>query len=735
MKHQKNKTNVGESKVSSKAWRHPLVEKGKYPKAVTKWVLALLSGLWLGFAGQIHAANNLISNGDMESWTSGVLNNWTTYYYSQSCTQSNVYKYRGTAALLLQSNPSNYDNAGTPAITQNFTIPAGHKCINVRFYYQADDLSSLAVRIREQGTGAAVKYYNGSGWSTITNPSPWATTANINPTARTAFFQNDSGVASDKVSWKKGGYSFWQKMVLQIPANGTQTNYAIDFIGGNEGTTSKAVYLDDVCVTSTPEKRTVIMQAVSWFTPANWDMTWYYNNTDMSKDARGQVWDQCDFTWDSNEASRYDTHVSSIKMLGVDVISLDLSVRNSANGNPSPDNPFNQTFVLDAWIKAINANTRPGELKIAPCIDNFPANSVEQTAKAILYMVTDPKWKDEQALWRDDYGNIIFTSYALNAQFDSVQNDPNFTKLSPAFWTAVKARLNQLGVTNFVMIGDCYENPYKTATGTAGGTAVCEVDGVDAQAVTALANSGMFNGGLSCSALSHHLSWLKNNWTPSGTLSRMEYILNYNVGTFWTPGVINGMYAHTVSYIEPKFEIVDWCWSYARSAATNRPLYNRWVNMYTWNDIREDTSVWPGNLKGLGLYNIQQFYMDWYKMDCPIATNDQIAINYPVSNSRRNGTTGGDAATETFNVNYWGNFSATNTKLELKNGSTVLATVTVSGTGVKCGSFPNTNTKLTQLTSVVVSRGGVQLYSKSLTAATNQTTENLRYRYVWINPQ
>jgi hypothetical protein len=647
------------------------------------------------------AASNLLSNGDFESWNGAFPNSWTGYAYSQSFVQSNAYKYRGNTSLLLHSNPDNFATNGTPALTQNFTIPAGHKCINVRFYYWGDG-SPLAIRIREQGNTTTVKYYNGTDWSNYVT---------VNANARTGYFQDDSGVASDKYSWRWNSYNFWQKIVLQIPVNGSQTQYAIDLMGDNQTSTSKAVYIDDVCVTSTPEQRTVLMQAVSWYAPSS--------TTDSSTDSRGVIWDK------STLSDTYAEHVNSLKILGVDVLSVSCSIRNSANGNPTINNPLNQTYVINDWLTAVNANTRPGKLKIVCCIDNFPANNTTNTANAIKYMID--LWKNNDAYWRDSYGNVMFTTYAINSQNDNVANDPAYTKLNAAYWTDVKSKLTSMGVTNFVMIGDCYENPYKAGGATAAS------QGIDGNSIRSIANCGMFTGGLSATAINHNLSWMQYSWVPSGTRDTMEYICNYGVGTFWMPGVTNGYYRYGGAFIEPTFNYLNWCWSNARAAATNNSTYNRRVNLYTWNDLNEDTTCWPGQLKGYGLYNLQQFYLDWYKMDNAIATNDQIVINYCSTNSGAIGTTGGEG--RVFDVNYWGNFNADNTKLELKDASgLLLGSVMVSGTGIQFGSFVSTKAKLTNLSQIVVSRGGTTLYTKSLTASYNSGVEGLRYRYVWVNP-
>lgn len=645
---------------------------------------------------------NLITNGSFDYWNGAYPVGWSVYNYSQSFGRSQTLSKEGSSLFLL-ANPAPANTAyGVPAVTQAFTTSPGHQSINLRLEYCSPSSGAIRVRIRHAGNRETVRYYNGSTWEN---------SIHVDTQARSGWYGGDKGVGGASYSFRLQGDSVWKRVMVSIPSDGSHNAYAIDLIGEVDPTqTDQQTCIDDLVITSTPTQRKVIMQGVSWFSP---------DTARSDSDGYGAIWDKCTLP------DSYAEHVEAIEAMGVDVLTISSSVRS----DPSLVNPINHTGTIEKWLAAANASTGATPLKVSVCIDNFPAQTTAKAAHAVRGILS--KWSENDAYWKEN-GKPVISSFGLNSQNASTP-DPAYPTLTPAYWDAVKANLDESGHTNYTFIGDCYENPYRAAPGNAGGVASCAVDGLDGASIQAMADCTLFTEGLSVAAINHNLAWMQQAWPMSQQHDSMQGICQ-ETSIRWTPSVSPGYYRRGNAFISPRFAYMDWLWSYARSVAGERPTLGNWVILYTWNDIDEDTTVWPGLLKGRALYDLQSFYVEWYKMGEPPPARDQVFINYPTTTSTRTTTWGGENSG--FPAHWWGNFQASPTVLELRNDSgTVLYSVTVNGTGVQYGVFPNGNAYLTQISTAVVSRNGQAISSASIPPAQEASaTENLRHRWVSLSP-
>lgn len=55
------------------------------------------------------------------------------------------------------------------------------------------------------------------------------------------------------------------------------------------------------------------------------------------------------------------------------------------------------------------------------------------------------------------------------------------------------------------------------------------------------------------------------------------------------------------------------------------------MHVLTWNDVSEDTDIWPSDNKGTALLDVYAYYNDWFKSGTqPAAVEDNITVSYPL---------------------------------------------------------------------------------------------------------
>jgi hypothetical protein len=203
-------------------------------------IMSCLLVMWASSAGA-----NLLDNGDFESGNAG----WNTFWYSQNdpswgYAPDNVHS-GALAAQLCMGTGTNANGAGK---WRNFTLPEEFAAMKVELWVKSADLGHLNVRVRHNW-GTPVDYWDGSAWSTcyVYNPGGWN--------------EGPSAYRPDARSIQVAGSGTWQYVSFELPKLAGVSDYVFDLMT-EPGDPGKAVYIDDIVITGTPEPATMGLLAV-----------------------------------------------------------------------------------------------------------------------------------------------------------------------------------------------------------------------------------------------------------------------------------------------------------------------------------------------------------------------------------------------------------------------------------------------------------------------------------------
>ncbi len=198
---------------------------------------------------------------------------------------------------------------------------------------------------------------------------------------------------------------------------------------------------------------------------------------------------------------------------------------------------------------------------------------------------------------------------------------------------------------------------------------------------------------------------MKDFFTPLG----LPYYFSISPGYYW----------RKVAYTEPDFKRIHAFYEKAVSEKTEK------VHIMTWNDMGEDTDIWPSANKGDCLIDVFAYYNAWYKNGTPPKlAQEHLILAYPIAISDEKLTPaphwgGGrwkspDYAPKVF---YWANLKEPR-KLEIPGAGSVELP-----TGLSMGQFPSSVSPCEKLS---VSINGKMQEAPGIVKSEK---ENLKIRY------
>ncbi len=308
--------------------------------------------------------------------------------------------------------------------------------------------------------------------------------------------------------------------------------------------------------------------------------------------------------------ARVDQHVLKMKEYGIDVIALDVQVRDSWRPGGNPAKAIWQDGIAMEWMDAIE-RLAP-EMRFVLQLDRKPYPDSDEYWPAIIDALYEA-FTDNPVYLREN-GRPVLLTFFINE------------RVPLSKWETLLLECE----SDFFLVANPVENPRKlNHSFTRQYIDQQEMDGM----------AFLFDA-IEISPLGAHLSWLQASNEAIGKYTAEE-------GKPVIHGVSTGYYRKRVAFIEPRYDYLDGTWRMAIDSD------DRYAIIYTWNDVAEDHDVYPSIMKDEAMLELNKIYIDWFKSGhVPRDDEDKIFINYPVSNSGRRITTGGEDPTYP-NMNYW----------------------------------------------------------------------------------
>ena len=349
--------------------------------------------------------------------------------------------------------------------------------------------------------------------------------------------------------------------------------------------------------------RDVIVHVVPWFPPNTGNRV--ADSTDPSKNHWTLAADETD------ETRRIERHLLRMQQAGIDVVALDVMVRNGWKKGHAPELAIWHGGQTKKWLDAMK-RVAP-EMRFCLQIDRAGGlpPSVEVWAPAIKAL--EETYAKHPNYYRIN-GKPVLLSFFLNERtpdqvLESIRKESN---------------------SDFFFVGNIVENPEKELGPFT--RSVINLPRMQ-QAVR------IFDA-IDLCPLGAHKSWLENSCEKLIPLLRKE-----NKPLFL--GVGTGYYRRGTAFIEPAWNYMHTLWMIAMQEQADH------VIIWTWNDVDEDHDIFPSTLKQDAVLDLMSLYIQWYKTGTyPELTSDRIFLSWPVCDGGRRTVGGGEHPTWP-NMNYF----------------------------------------------------------------------------------
>lgn len=354
---------------------------------------------------------------------------------------------------------------------------------------------------------------------------------------------------------------------------------------------------------SDKSERNVIVHVVPWYPPNNGKRI-----ADYADPSRNH-WTLA--AGETDENRRIETHLRRMRQAGIDVVALDVMVRNGWKPGHSPELAVWQGAQAKRWLEAMR-RVAP-EMRFCLQLDRAggePA-SVEIWAPAIRAL--EQAFAEHPNYYRIS-GRPVLLSFFLNE------------KMSDRMLEALRRESG----SNFFFVGSIVENPGK------------ELGPLTRSIVNLprMRQAVRIFDAIDLCPLGAHQEWLANSGRNLFPLLRAaRKPLFFGVGT--------GYYRRGTAFIEPSWRYLHTLWMTALREQADH------VILWTWNDTAEDHDIFPSTLKSDAVLNLMGLYIQWYKTGkFPKLLSDRIFLSWPISDGGRRAPGGGEWPTWP-NLNYF----------------------------------------------------------------------------------
>ncbi len=297
---------------------------------------------------------------------------------------------------------------------------------------------------------------------------------------------------------------------------------------------------------------------------------------------------------------RIDEHLLKMKEYAFDAVALDVQVRADWRPGQNPSMAIWQDKNVKAWMDAMQ-RLAP-EMKFCMQLDRKPTPNDTKNWPAVIDALSQA-FADHPQYLREN-GKPLLLTFFMNES------------ISGAEWNKL---LNQTQ-RKFLVVGNPLENPKKI-------NQKYSRQYVDIDEMNDFIQS--FDG-VEIPSVGANISWLQqNNETIAPMVAKAGKLLIHGVGC--------GYYRKKVAFLEPRFDYLDNTWQMAINSQ------DKYALIYTWNDVAEDTDIYPSKNKDEALLELNSFYAKWFRSGKPLdVTSPLVFVNYPKTNSNRRETKGGE---------------------------------------------------------------------------------------------